>query len=84
MIRCANNGISCEINQNGTVIDRLLDGSGAEIDVGGVFTRRLELYPPHVTLHEAWGDWIILISALVSAMLGVQFFFRLCARSREL
>jgi len=83
MIRCANNGISCEIDQNGTVIDRLRDGSGAEVDVGGVFTRKLEFYPAHVTIHEAWGDWIVLISALVSAMLGVQFFCRLCARSLE-
>ena len=83
MIRCANNGISCEIDQNGTVTDRFRDASGSEIDAGGIFARKLAFYPPHASCHEAWGDWIILISALVSAMLGVQFFYRFCISSRE-
>jgi apolipoprotein N-acyltransferase len=83
MIRCANNGISCEIDQNGTVVERLRDVSGADIDVDGIFVRKLEFYPTHVTCHEAWGDWIILISALISGMLGLQFFFRFCTRPRE-
>ena len=76
MIRCANTGISCIIDQNGTVTDHYLDASGREIDVGGVFARTLEFYPPHPTLYEIWGDWIILISALVSVMLGIRFFGR--------
>jgi apolipoprotein N-acyltransferase len=83
MIRCANNGISCEINQDGTVIDRLRDTAGSDVDVGGVFARKLEFYPAHATFHEAQGDWIILISALISGMLGLQFFYRFCARSCE-
>ena len=83
MIRCANNGISCEINQDGTVVERLREASGSDVDVGGIFAHKLEFYPAHVTFHEAWGDWIILISALISGMLGLQFFFRLCARFRQ-
>ena len=83
MIRCANNGISCEIDQNGTVTDRLRDPSGAEVDIGGVFTRKLEFYPAHPTLHETWGNWIVLISALISGMLGLRFFSSLFARNRE-
>ena len=76
MIRCANTGISCLIDQNGTVTDRLLGPSGAEIDVGGIFARTLLFYPSHGTLYEMWGDWIILISSLVSVMLGLRFFCR--------
>jgi apolipoprotein N-acyltransferase len=76
MIRCANTGISCIIDQNGTVTDRFLSPMGADIDVGGIFARRLEFYPTHGTLYEMWGDWIILISSLVSVMLGVRFFCR--------
>jgi apolipoprotein N-acyltransferase len=76
MVRCANNGISCLIDQNGTVTSRYTDASGAEIDVGGVFTGTLSLYPIHATLHEMWGDWIVLISAVASVMLGVWFFLR--------
>jgi apolipoprotein N-acyltransferase len=74
MIRCANTGISCVIDQNGAVTDRFLDLSGGEIDVGGIFARKLEFYPAHGTLYEMWGDWIVLISSLVSVMLGIRFF----------
>jgi apolipoprotein N-acyltransferase len=80
MIRCANTGISCVIDQNGTVTDRFLDPTGREIDVGGIFARTLAFYPARGTLYERWGDWIILISALVSVMLGIRFFCRPRAR----
>jgi apolipoprotein N-acyltransferase len=76
MIRCANTGISTLIDQNGSVTDRFRGPLGAEIDVGGVFARTLEFYPAHVTLYERWGDWIVLISALISVMLGIRFFRR--------
>jgi len=74
MIRCANTGISDVIDQNGTVTSRFLGANGMETDVGGVFSGQLRFYPPHATLYESWGEWIILISALVSAMLGIRFF----------
>ena len=73
MIRCANTGISCVIDQNGAVTDRFLGPLGAEIDVGGIFARKLEFCPAHGTLYERWGDWIVLISSLVSVMLGIRF-----------
>jgi apolipoprotein N-acyltransferase len=76
MIRCANTGISCLIDQNGTVVSRFTGAHGSEIDVGGVFTGTLSLYPIHSTVDEWWGDWIVLISASVSVMLGVRFFCR--------
>jgi len=76
MIRCANTGISCVIDQNGTVTDRYRGDSGAEIDVGGIFARTLEFYPAQGTLYEIWGDWIVLISALVSVMLGFRLLYR--------
>jgi apolipoprotein N-acyltransferase len=76
MIRCANTGISCQIDQDGTVVRHYTDASGAEIDVGGIFAGTLQPYPPHRTLYEMGGDWIVLISSLVSVMLGVRFFRR--------
>ena len=76
MVRCCNNGISCVIDQNGTVTSEFRGASGADIDVGGVFTGTLVFYPTQPTLYEMWGDWIVLISAFVSVMLGVWFFFR--------
>jgi apolipoprotein N-acyltransferase len=76
MIRCANTGISCLIDEYGSVSDRLRDASGRSIDVGGLFSSRLRVIPHHVTAYEVWGDWIVLISSLLSAMLGVRFFAR--------
>ena len=76
MIRCANTGISCIIDQNGKVTNRFLGPSDSEIDVGGIFAGHLQFYPSHGTLYEIWGDWIVLISSLVSVMLGVCFFRR--------
>jgi apolipoprotein N-acyltransferase len=73
MIRCANTGISCVISENGTVTSRYRDASGREIDVGGIFTGQLDIHPCRLTLYERWGDWIVLISCLVSGMLGVRF-----------
>ncbi|MCE0483039.1 MAG: apolipoprotein N-acyltransferase [Methylacidiphilales bacterium] len=74
MLRCANTGISCVIDQDGAVTNRFRDASGAETDVGGIFTGTLEFYPHHSTLYEAWGDWIVLISCLLTVMLGIRFF----------
>ncbi len=73
MIRCANTGISCVIDREGRVTDRYTDG-GRDIDVGGVFASTLDVYSARVTLYEMWGDWIVLISSLVSVMLTVRFF----------
>lgn len=80
MIRCANTGISCVVNQDGTVTDRYLGATGEEIDVGGVFADKLASYPPQGTIYEAWGDWIVLISALISGMLALRFCRRLLVK----
>ena len=54
-------------------------GISCVIDVGGVFRGTLQVYPARGTIYERWGDWIILISALVSVMLGIRFFRRVRA-----
>jgi apolipoprotein N-acyltransferase len=74
MIRCSNSGISCVVDQNGRVIDRYRDAAGRDIDTSGIFSGTLHFYPAHATLHEAWGDWIVLLSGVVSVMLSVPFF----------
>jgi apolipoprotein N-acyltransferase len=73
MIRCTNNGVSCIIDQKGTVTERLRDASGKDVDIGGIFTGTLHFYAARPTLYEAWGDWIVLISSLASVMLGVYW-----------
>jgi apolipoprotein N-acyltransferase len=76
MLRCSNNGISCLVDQNGTVASEYRGADGADIDVGGIFAGSVSFYPIQSTLYEIWGEWIVLISALVSVMLGVWFFLR--------
>jgi apolipoprotein N-acyltransferase len=82
MIRCSNSGITCVVDQNGSVTERYLDASGRDIDVSGIFARTLQIFPAHRTLEEAWGDWIVLLSGGISAMLSVPF-FRGYARRKE-
>ncbi len=74
MIRCSNNGITGVIDQDGHMADRFRDEHGRDIDSAGIFESTLRYYPAHRTLHEAWGDWIVLLSGLVSVILSVPFF----------
>ena len=74
MIRCSNSGISCVVDQNGLVTSRFRDAAGRDIDTAGIFTGTLQFFPAHATLYEAWGDWIVLLSGAISAMLSVPFF----------
>ncbi len=76
MIRCANTGISCVIDENGTVTSRFTNAAGQETDIGGIFAGTLQPYPARATLYEKGGDWIVLISSLVSVMLGIRLFSR--------
>jgi apolipoprotein N-acyltransferase len=85
MVRCSNNGITCVVDQDGHVTDRFRDGQGRDIDSTGIFSTTLRFYPAHRTWHEAWGDWMVLLSSAVSVMLSVPFFWNRvrAARSRS-
>ena len=83
LLRCSNNGISCVVNQDGTVGQRFRNSSGKDVDVSGVFSGSLSFYPAHPTVYESWGDWIVLLSSAASVMLGIAFFIRRFARPRE-
>ena len=50
--------------------------SGRDIDVGGIFPGTVVVHEQHRAPYEKWGDWIVLISSLVVAMLGVRFFIQ--------
>ncbi len=74
MVRCSNNGITCVVDQDGRVAERFRDAQGRDIDSAGIFATTLRFYPAHPTGHEAWGDWIVLLSLAVSVMLSLPFF----------
>lgn len=62
MIRCSNNGITCEINQYGRVITQL------NARTSGVLAHEMYWYPAQITLYQRWGDWVPLISAIICAI----------------
>jgi apolipoprotein N-acyltransferase len=58
LIRCANNGITAEIDASGGVVDRVRDASGGDVGVRGILFRQLSWTPAVTTLFEIWGDWV--------------------------
>ncbi len=76
MVRCANTGISCVVDEDGEVVSRYLSATGKDIDVEGVFTGKLSYYAARPTLYESWGDWIVLLSGAITSILGIRFFLR--------
>ena len=76
MLRCSNNGITCIVDQNGVVVSEYKGVGRGRYRRRGRLHRHALFYPIRATLYEMWGDWIVLISAFVSVMLGVWFFLR--------
>ncbi|PTY05376.1 apolipoprotein N-acyltransferase [Verrucomicrobia bacterium LW23] len=70
MIRCANSGISAFIDRKGKVVFPA-DSKGrlAAPLTQGVFGGTAHLHPPQITLYRRFGEWIVLISAVVAFML---------------
>lgn len=73
LIRCANNGISCEIDPDGTIIAEVQDVAGNAHNVRGVLARSLLLFSPRPTLYERWGDWVVLFSQLAVIAPGILY-----------
>ncbi|PAW79575.1 MAG: apolipoprotein N-acyltransferase [Verrucomicrobia bacterium Tous-C9LFEB] len=73
LLRAANTGITCEVNQYGVVKARLTDTdlpNGRSLGASGVLNRELRWHSPRQTLYQRWGDWLPLVSALIC--LGVS------------
>ena len=81
LVACANNGISCEIDPDGTIVADVRDADGNTSNVQGIMSRSLFLFPPQVTFYERWGEWVILLSQLATSAAGIIYlvkcFFRL-------
>jgi apolipoprotein N-acyltransferase len=76
LLRCANNGISCEIDPDGTIVADVRDADGNTTSVQGVLSRSLFLFHPQVTLYERWGDWVVLLSQLATSAAGVIYLLK--------
>lgn len=68
LLRCANTGVTCEVNQYGVVKARLTDSglpNGRSVGAQNILTRELRWHSPRQTLYQRWGDWVPLVSALI-------------------
>jgi apolipoprotein N-acyltransferase len=76
MIRCADTGITCEIDAQGNIVAQLPFPPDASPTGGGILSRTLILYPWAPTLYERWGDWVGWLSRLAALGAGTAYFFR--------
>jgi apolipoprotein N-acyltransferase len=76
LIRCANTGITCEINQYGIVRAQLSE-NGRSVCAAGVLTRELRWHKPSTTLYQRLGDWVPLLSSIVFLWIICPSFNRL-------
>ena len=65
LIRCANNGITCQIDANGAITAR------GPIEETFQLVRDIQLRPPQPTLYEAWGDSVGMICRIIAITLGI-------------
>jgi apolipoprotein N-acyltransferase len=65
IVRCANTGISCFIDQHGRIIDRVRDNQNQDIFISGVLTRKILLAKTR-TFYTKHGDIIVYISFLIT------------------
>jgi apolipoprotein N-acyltransferase len=61
VVRCANTGISCFIDPNGRIINRLYNKDGDDIFVRGVLTASV-VPQDSQTIYTRYGDWLVWLS----------------------
>lgn len=83
MLRCGNNGISCFVDANGTVLNKYADSSGKFCDVEGILTGDATCYPCHGTLYMAGGRQMVLIFTLTTTIILARFAWKHRIASRN-
>ena len=67
VVRCANTGVSCFIDPYGRVVDRVKNSMGKDIFVRGILTGSV-IPQESKTFYTQYGDWIVWLSFLCSAV----------------
>jgi apolipoprotein N-acyltransferase len=76
MLRCGDTGISCAIDADGRVVAMLPEQAGDPLEVRGILSGRLFLYPWESTLYERWGDWVGALCRWGTLGVGVAWLVR--------
>ena len=75
IIRCANTGISCFIDPQGRIVDRVKDSSGHDIFVRGILTATV-IPHNHKTLYVQYGDWFVWANLIGMLLTLLASFFK--------
>ncbi len=73
LCRCANTGVTCFIDERGTILARLADPETGNTFIEGVLpgTVQVAKHPP-MTLYARWGDWFAVVMLVVCGLAGVR------------
>jgi len=64
IIRTASTGVSCIIEPNGRIVDRVKDGNNRDVDVEGYLVGHITLTSER-SFYNRYGDWFIYVISLV-------------------
>jgi apolipoprotein N-acyltransferase len=64
IIRTASTGVSCIIEPNGRIVDRVMDGTARDVDVEGYLVGHITLTSER-SFYNRYGDWFIYVISLV-------------------
>jgi apolipoprotein N-acyltransferase len=65
VVRCANTGVSCFIDPQGRIVDRIADKAGRDLFVRGVLTDTV-IPLDYKTIYTRYGDWFVWLCMGVS------------------
>ena len=71
IVRCANTGVSCIIDSNGRILDRVKDENGKDIFIRGILSGEVATREAQ-TIYTHYGDWFAWFSA-ISAFAFILF-----------
>jgi apolipoprotein N-acyltransferase len=75
IIRCANTGVSCFIDPNGRIVDRVRDKTGQDIFVQGVLSKTISVRESK-TIYTQYGDWFAWLCILSSLGFVLRAFLK--------
>jgi len=76
IIRTASTGVSCIIEPNGRIVDRVMDGTARDVDVEGYLVGHIPLTSER-SLYNQYGDWFVyVISVMIIGMIIWSLFIR--------
>jgi apolipoprotein N-acyltransferase len=75
VVRCANTGVSCFIDPQGRIVDRVAETDGRDLFVQGILTETV-IPSDYKTIYTRYGDWFVWLCMGMSLVLLLFAFVR--------